>query len=214
MSRFNHYAKKLEELTLEAVKELKEAIDTEKKTAKALSEHPERHGFVDLEYQNEYLRRKLAHEEATAKLQKVSTTVPNELSKQLSELRSKLKSDADYYFAVDPSQLQPEVVSFLDSGMLNVNDYQKLMKAAVSDNNVSMIRMISNRANKAAENISDDRERATLKIIAAEAEKYTTDNYLTAFDGLISVSEKCMNNPRLADYWNTDLGIGQAIEGF
>jgi len=214
MSRFNYYARKLEELTMEAVKQLKEAEENEKRTSQDLSLYPERHGFVDVKYQVEHEKRKLAHKEAEMHLREVRNNIPFELSKQLKELRSQLKADADNYFAVDPSQLQPEVVSFLESGITNFNDYQKLMRTAISDSNVTMIRMIANSANKTADGISDPTDRMKLKAVAAEANKYTTDNYLTAFDGLVSVSERCMSNTRLADHWNTDLGIGNAIKEF
>lgn len=214
MSRFNHYAKKLEELTFEAAKKLKEAEAKEESTRQSLSAFPERHGFVDANYQLERNKRIVAHDEAVLNLRNVKETVPKELSRQLAEMRSKLKAEADDYFAVDPSQLQPEVVSFLKSDMLNLNDYNKLMKAAIADNNVTMIRIIADSANKSADNTTDNDTRLKLKAIATEADIYTSDNYLTAFDSLVSVSESCMNNIRLVDHWNTDLGINQVVEGF
>ena len=214
MSRFNHYAKKLEELTFEAAKKLKEAEAKEESTRQSLSAFPERNGFVDANYQLERSKRIVAHDEAVLNLRKVKETVPKELSRQLAEMRSKLKAEADDYFAVDPSQLQPEVVSFLKSDMLNLNDYNKLMKAAIADNNVTMIRIIADSANKSADNTTDNDTRLKLKAIATEADIYTSDNYLTAFDSLVSVSESCMNNIRLVDHWNTDLGINQVVEGF
>lgn len=214
MSRFNHYAKKLEELTFEAAKKLKEAEAKEESTRQSLSAFPERNGFVDANYQLERNKRIVAHDEAVLNLRNVKETVPKELSRQLAEMRSKLKAEADDYFAVDPSQLQPEVVSFLKSDMLNLNDYNKLMKAAIADNNVTMIRIIADSANKSADNTTDNDTRLKLKAIATEADIYTSDNYLTAFDSLVSVSESCMNNIRLVDHWNTDLGINQVVEGF
>lgn len=213
MSRFNKYAKELESITFDAVKKLKDAEEKERKTQEALDMHPERRGFVDASYDIEYQRRKLAHDEAKEELRNLRATVPEELRKATKEIRSRLKADADYYLAVDPKQLQPEVMSFLESGMLSVNDYSKLMKVAISDNNVTMIRMIADRAKKAAATGSD-RERLPLLSIADEASIYTTEAYLAAFDSISSVSETCMHNTRLADHWNTDLGINKVVEDF
>lgn len=214
MSKFNKYAKELESITFEAVKKLKEAEEKERQTKEALDRHPEKKGFVDLAYDIEYQRRKLAHDEATENLRIIRASVPNELSKATKEIRSRLKADADYYFAVDPKQLQPEVMSFLESGMLNVNDYTKLMKVAISDNNVTMIRMIADRAKKAADTVGNDRDRLSLLAISDEASLYTTESYLAAFDSIASVSETCMHNTRVADHWNTDLGINKVVEAF
>lgn len=214
MSRFNNYAMKLEELTKEAIKTLKEAEEKERKTQKALSEYPQRYGFVDASYQVEHDKRKVAHDEAVMNLDKVKSTIPYTLADQLSALRSQLKAEADYYFAVDPSQLQPEVVSFLESGITTLNDYHKLMRTAISDNNVTMIRLIANSANKKAEELHDATERSKLKMIASEANKYTTESYLTAFDSLVSVANRCMKNTHLADHWDTDLGMNNAVRMF
>ncbi len=213
MSRFNKYAKELESITFDAVKKLKDAEEKERKTQEALDMHPERRGFVDASYDIEYQRRKLAHDEAKEELRTLRATVPEELRRATADIRARLKADADYYLAVDPKQLQPEVMSFLESGMLSVNDYAKLMKVAISDNNVTMIRMIADRAKKAAATGSD-RERLPLLSIADEASIYTTEAYLAAFDSISSVSETCMHNTRLADHWNTDLGINKVVEDF
>lgn len=213
MSRFNKYAKELESITFDAVKKLKDAEEKERKTQEALDMHPERRGFVDASYDIEYQRRKLAHDEAKEELRTLRATVPEELRRATEDIRARLKADADYYLAVDPKQLQPEVMSFLESGMLSVNDYSKLMKVAISDNNVTMIRMIADRAKKAAATGSD-RERLPLLSIADEASIYTTEAYLAAFDSISSVSETCMHNTRLADHWNTDLGINKVVEDF
>ena len=213
MSRFNKYAKELESITFDAVKKLKDAEEKERKTQEALDMHPERRGFVDASYDIEYQRRKLAHDEAKEELRTLRATVPEELRRATKDIRARLKADADYYLAVDPKQLQPEVMSFLESGMLSVNDYSKLMKVAISDNNVTMIRMIADRAKKAAATGSD-RERIPLLSIADEASIYTTEAYLAAFDSISSVSETCMHNTRLADHWNTDLGINKVVEDF
>ncbi len=213
MSRFNKYAKELESITFDAVKKLKDAEEKERKTQEALDMHPERRGFVDASYDIEYQRRKLAHDEAKEELRTLRATVPEELRRATKDIRARLKADADYYLAVDPKQLQPEVMSFLESGMLSVNDYSKLMKVAISDNNVTMIRMIADRAKKAAATGSD-RERIPLLSIADEASIYTTEAYLAAFDSISSVSESCMHNTRLADHWNTDLGINKVVEDF
>lgn len=214
MSKFNKYAKELESITFEAVKKLKDAEEKERATQQALDLHPERRGFVDASYDIEYQRRKLAHDEAKEELRNLRATVPEELRKATADIRARLKADTDYYFAVDPKQLQPEVMSFLESGMLNVNDYSKLMKVAISDNNVTMIRMIADRAKKAADNTNNDRERLSLLAISEEASLYTTETYLAAFDSISSVSETCMHNTKIADHWNTDLGINKVVEAF
>ena len=214
MSRFNSYAKKLEELTFNTVNAIKDAEKKVKDAEARLKEYPERLGIVEASYQREHLKRKLNFDEAKEKYEKVKEDAPKAFRKEVSELRRKLSVELDDYFAVDTSKLQPEVVSFLNSGILNANDYAKLMNVAVSEGNVSMIRLIADRAEKCADSTKDARERATLKIIASKVNNYKPEAYLTAFDSIASVSDRCMNNTRLSDYWNTSLNVGQAVESF
>lgn len=214
MSRFNSYAKKLEELTFNTVNAIKDAEKKLKDAEEHLKEYPERFGMVDASYQREHLKRKIELSEAKEKFEKVKKDAPKAFNAEVSELRRKLKVELDDYFAIDASKLQPEVVSFLESGILNVNDYSKLMDVAVSEGNVSMIRLIADRAEKYANSIQDARERATLKVIASKVNNYKPEAYMTAFDGIASVSDRCLNNTRLIDYWNSELNIGKAVEAF
>lgn len=214
MSRFNSYAKKLETITFEAVKKIKDAEERYKKADASSKEYPERFGMIEASYQREYLKRQLELNDAKENLKKVKENTPKAFKAELSELRRRLQNEVNDYFAIDASKMQPEVVSFLNSGILKVNDYVKLMDVAVSEGNISMIRLIADRAEKYASSIDDVRERATLKAIASKVDNYKPETYMTAFDSIAYVSDRCLNNTRLIDYWNTDLSIGQAVEAF
>lgn len=214
MSRFNGYAKRLEVITFDAVNKIRDAEKKVKDAEERLKEYPERFGMVDASYQREHLKRKMDFDDAKADFEKVKEDAPKAFRREVSELRRKLSIELDDYFAVDASKLQPEVVSFLNSGILNANDYAKLMNVAVSEGNVSMIRLIADRAEKCADSTKDTRERANLKVIASKVNNYKPEAYMTAFDGIASVSDRCLNNTRLIDYWNSELNIGKAVEAF
>ena len=214
MSRFNSYARNVEKITFETVKKIRDAEERYKKAEEASKEYPERFGMVEASYQREYLKRKLELTEAKENLTKIKEEAPKVFKAEVKELRRRLQNEVNDFFAVDASKMQPEVVSFLNSGILTINDYAKLMDVAVSEGNVSMIRLIADRTNKYADTVEDLRERANLKVIASKVDNYKPETYMTAFDSIVSVSDRCLNNPRLIDYWNTDLSIGQAVEAF
>lgn len=213
MSRFNHYAKELESMTFEAVNKIKEA---EEKYNKALSDHeamPIRSGFVEADYSIESQKRKVALEEAEKHLKDIRESVPNQFMKDIKEMRSKLSDDVYRYFAVKPEDLSPETMSLLNSGYLNINDFDKLMKAAIDDNNVTMIRMIGEKASEIAKNTEEPTKRSILSAVAHKADNYTPETYLNAFDSFVSVSERCMNRTKLIDSWN-QIGMPEVVESF
>lgn len=213
MSRFNHYAKTLESMTFEAVNKIKEA---EEKYNKALSDHeamPIRSGFVDYDYSIESQKRDLALKEAEKHLKDIRESIPNQFMKDVTEMRSKLSDDLYRYFAVKPEDLSPETMSLLNSGYLNINDFDKLMKAAIDDNNVTMIRMIGEKAAEIAKTTEDNSKRSVLSAIAHKADVYTPESYLNAFDSFVSVSETCINRTKLLDSWDR-LGMPEVLESF
>lgn len=213
MSRFNNYAKKLEEMTFEAVNQIK---DAEEKYRKATDDHqamPIRSGFVEANYSIESQRRQLAYDEARQNLNVIRTDIPKRFELEAKELRKKLSDELYDYFAVKPDLLSPETMSLLNSGCLNVNDFDKLMKAAISDNNITMIRMIASKAADIAKDTDKTDTRVFLKTIASKADNYTPETYLNAFDSFISVSERCMKNTRLIDSWN-QIGMPEVVKSF
>ena len=213
MSRFNKYAQELKRLVTEKCIMLK-CAENKYNDAKAEAEkYPERHGFVDQKYQVEHLKRKLAFEEATQNLRRVKNTVATEFEADIRELRENLSKDATDYFAVDPSKLSPEIVSFLNSDILDVADYKKLMRVAEEDNNVSMIRMIADRASKAQKACNDVSKRQELGLIAHTVDKYKVETYMDAFDSMVSVANTCLKNTRVFDRWD-QLGMDSTIDNF
>ena len=202
MSRFNSYAKKLEEMTFEAVNQIK---DAEEKYRKATDDHqamPIRSGFVEANYSIESQRRQLAYDEARQNLNAIRKDIPNRFEREAKELRKKLSDELYDYFAVKPDLLSPETMSLL-----------KLMKAAISDNNITMIRMIASKAADIAKDTDKTDTRVFLKTIASKADNYTPETYLNAFDSFISVSERCMKNTRLIDSWN-QIGMPEVVKSF
>jgi hypothetical protein len=213
MSRFNSYAKELERLTREAAGKLKEAEAKEAAAAKRLKEYPAI-GGRDSRYNLERTKREIEYTEAKEEAKKLRETLPAELLKDLNVIRKNLQIAVDNYYAVDTSRLSPELLQLLNSDILNVKDISKLMRAAESEGNTTAIRLISDKAAKMSKEAKTTADKAALMSIADRVNNYTSDNYLTSFDSLVSVAERTMSNTRLLDYWDTTLGIDKVIESF
>lgn len=213
MSKFNHYAKDLERLTLEAVKKMNDADALATEARRRFEEMPEKIG-ASSDYVIERMHRQTAcieHEEAAKHAREI---IPRELKKDLLELRAHLSEDVENYFSVDPSQLSPELMAILNSDILNARDIQKLMKAAEADGNTTAIRLLAKKADDLADRATDTEKRMSYKVIAKRVDNYKPETFMTAFDSLISISDRVMNNRRLAEAWNGQLSMDKVIEAF
>ena len=216
MSKFNSYARKLDEQAKAAFKEYREAEAAYKAADKERSRYPQKAGWVTAEYaaksaraQADFLEARQAFETARRKFRDSDI--------QFTGMRKELEAAIADAYTTDPAHLDANTMELLKSGIMTSRDYDKLMRQAMADSNPTMVRMIGRYANNAAKARADeygmnDHEAQALRTTAYNSKSYTGDDRLEAFDTMVNVYHRCTKNPGLIDKW--DSLLGETIEAF
>ena len=175
----NNYCKELSALAEEAFAEIRN-IDDAVKDAKAardnIIQEMEKHGKTPV------LIGKLA--EANAKISEASnkrTSFRNgkklQYERRAKEIQEGYQKHLESTYTVDSSKVDTKTMSLLDSGILNVNDFEKLFNEAEASGNVTMMRIIGNKAYEAGKNMNNfDGVGTRLRTLKNRAKTYCYGN--------------------------------------
>ena len=206
MSKFNSYAKKLDEQARAAFKAYRDAEAAYKKAEQRAKEYPQRNGFVDANYaaksaraQADFLEAKQAYETARRTFRESDT--------QFNAMRRELAAAIDDAYSADPAQLDTATLELLKSGILTGSEYAKLLEQAKAASNPTMVRMIGRYAGEAAKARGEshgmnDREATALRMAEHNSRSYTGGDRLQAFDNMVELYHRCTNNPAMIDHWD------------
>ena len=150
MSKFNSYARKLDEIAKAAFEEYRKAEQAYKKAEERQREYPQR-GGVTPEYAAKAARAQADFIEAKAAYDNARRNFGAAEAKAIRELREGLETAVNDAYSVDPAKLDGNTLELLKSGILNASEYAKIMSAAQAADNPTMVRMISKYAKDAAD---------------------------------------------------------------
>ena len=216
MSKFNSYAKKLDEQARAAFKAYRDAEAAYKKAEQRAKEYPQRNGFVDAQYaaksaraQADFLEAKQAYDTARRAFR--------DSDRQFDGMRRELAAAIDDAYSADPAQLDTATLELLKSGILNAGEYTKLLEQAKAASNPTMVRMIGRYAGEAAKARGEshgmnDREAQALRVAEYNSRSYTGGDRLQAFDNMVELYHRCTNNPGMIDHW--DEFTAETVENF
>lgn len=216
MSKFNSYAKKLDEQARAAFKVYRDAEAAYKKAEQKAREYPQRNGMVNADYaaksaraQADFLEAKQAYETARRTFRESDT--------QFNAMRRELAAAIDDAYSADPAQLDTATLELLKSGILTGSEYAKLLEQAKAASNPTMVRMIGRYAGEAAKARGEshgmnDREATALRMAEYNSRSYTGGDRLQAFDNMVELYHRCTNNPAMIDHW--DEFTAETVENF
>ena len=216
MSKFNSYAKKLDEQARAAFKAYRDAEAAYKKAEQKAREYPQRNGMVNADYatksaraQADFLEAKQAYETARRTFRESDT--------QFNAMRRELAAAIDDAYSADPAQLDTATLELLKSGILTGSEYAKLLEQAKAASNATMVRMIGRYAGEAAKARGEshgmnDREATALRMAEYNSRSYTGGDRLQAFDNMVELYHRCTNNPAMIDHW--DEFTAETVENF
>ena len=216
MSKFNSYAKKLDEQARAAFKAYRDAEAAYKKAEQKAREYPQRNGMVNADYaaksaraQADFLEAKQAYETARRTFRESDT--------QFNAMRRELAAAIDDAYSADPAQLDTATLELLKSGILTGSEYAKLLEQAKAASNPTMVRMIGRYAGEAAKARGEshgmnDREATALRMAEYNSRSYTGGDRLQAFDNMVELYHRCTNNPAMIDHW--DEFTAETVEKF
>ncbi len=211
MSKFNSYARKVDELARKAFEEYEAAAAVLKKAEAAQSEFPQRMGrTMDAVKEAKRARAQADYLEAQEKMRQTKNNMDG-YNDTVAAVRRELAAAVDAAFVVDPAQVDSSAVELMKSGICGAADYERLLADAYKANNQTMIRLIASYAGKAAESlmesdgrISYDRraEFSRLNAVGQQGAGYTSRAKLQEFDVLADAFKRTMRNPAMIGSWD------------
>jgi len=216
MSIFNEYARKLDEMARISFEEYQGAEADYKKAEARAKEYPMRYGVVDAKYMTKSARAQADFLEAKEAYTKARNNFRGS-GVQFVELRNELVNAIRDEFRADPAAIDEKTIELLKSGILKGDEYIKLVEEAETANNPTMVRMIGKyAAEKANERIErygrSDTDARYMRMAEHKSRSFTGENRIEDFDNMISLYNRCVNNPTLISFWNE--WTGNAIENF
>ena len=204
MSKFNSYARKVNDIATAAFEEYRKTEQAYKKAEEQARKYPQRMG-VDAQYAAKSARAQADFLEAKEAYRKAKGVLESHKS-EIAALRKELVAELDDHYAADPAALDSATLELLKSGVLKANEYAKLMDKAQSDGNYTMARMIAKYAGDAAAERGNkygqnDEQARVLRGISYTANQNNGNETLQAFDLMGDVYNRAVNNPGMIDHW-------------
>lgn len=205
MSKFNSYARKVNDIATAAFEEYRKAEAGYKKAEAKAKEYPQRTG-ASPEYMAKAARAQADYLEAKAAYDTARRNFGAAEERAIKELRGELETAVNDAYSVDPAQLDTATLELLKSGILNASEYAKLMSAAQAAGNATMVRLVGKYAKDAADDMADrygqgDQKAKELRAVSYQSSAYTGSTYLANFDTVTDIFNRCTRNPGLIDKW-------------
>ncbi len=210
MSRFKQFAEQAQAVAKENMNEYKAAIERLKKAEQVKRDYPQRGGIVSADYaaksaraEADFLEAKEGVRAAKMKMEAGKT--------ELARIKKTLTADIEKAYAADPAQVDRNALELLKTGILTVEEYQRLYNDAAEAGNHTMCRVIGKYALEQAEG-KGSIEGSALRAVAYAARTMNGSEYLEAFHAIEDVYSRCTNNPAMIDHW--DMLLGETIDNF
>lgn len=216
MSKFNSYAKKVDEIAKAAFEEYRKADRAYKTAVEKAEQYPQRHGFVAAEYEAKAARARADLLDAQRALEEARRALAAHIS-DIAALRKELSAALDGQYVADPAALDGNTLELLKSGILKSSEYARLMNKAQSEGNHTMARLIAKYAGDAAAEMgsrygASDPTAMELRAISRAANQDNGNETLQAFDVMADLYNRTANNPLMIDHW--DELIGGLVKNF
>lgn len=214
MSKYNRFAKKLNEIASETFSEYqqsKNALTAAEERAKA---YPRRMG-ADPSYLAQSARAEADLVEARNAFEEVRRHLFGNKLREISTLRGELEKALADDFAADPKRVDMQTLELVRSGILTADEFSRLIDSAVADENFTMARLLSKSASDAAGRAEErgDRDGArAFRVASYKGQNANGKQYLERFDYLNNTFARCERNPALSTRWD-DL-TAEVVENF
>lgn len=206
MSKFNNYARKLDQMARETFAALVTAKEALTKAEAEKRAYPRSGGLVSGDYAIKSAKAETAYLEAE-KQYKAARENAAEKVDSLRRMRAELQREIDDNYSVNPAALDTNSMELLKSGIMKAGDYSRMYDAAKNADNITMLRMIGKYAKEAAEleiqnggKYSEDVR--ILHGVAHAAQQSGGGDTLAAFDYLTDAFTRCTRNTAMIPRWD------------
>ena len=202
MSKFNNYAKKLNEIANATFTEYRAKSDAVKSAESKYNAYPWRDG-ADPTYLAKSARAKADLAEANAQFEHCRRHLFEERQRDVAVIRAELVEALNKEYAADPSKVDMQTLELLRSGIMSADEYSLLIDSAIASGNYTMTRLLAKSAADMAEKTTGDADVSrSYRLVSHRGKGNDGNEYLRAFDFLIDTYNRCERNFALSTKWD------------
>lgn len=200
MSKFNNYAKRMNEIANGTFEEYRKAEAALKSAESRSKEYPRRNG-ADPSYLAKSARAEADLAEARNAFEQVRRNLFDDKRKEIAAVRAELEKALGDEYAADPSKVDMNTLALMNSGILTAAEYNRLIDASTAAGNHTMVRLLAQSAKDRADKVNDSDTAREYRLVAQKGKGANGREFLEAFDYMGDVFNRCERNFALAGKW-------------
>lgn len=200
MSRFNDYAKKLNEIANATFEEYRRAEAAVKSAESRCNAYPRRNG-ADPAYMARSARAEADLCEARNAFDQMRRHLFDDKRREIAAVREELEKAVFDAFAADPKAVDMNTLALMNSGILTAAEYNRLIDSANAAGNHTMVRLLAQSAKDRADKVNDSDTAREYRLVAQKGKGANGREFLEAFDYMGDVFNRCERNFALAGKW-------------
>ena len=201
MSKFNNYARKMNEIANATFAEYRKKSDAVKSAESKFNAYPWRDG-ADPTYLAKSARAKADLAEARAQFEHCRRHLFDEQRKDIAVIRAELVEALGNEYAADPSKVDMNTLALMNSGIMTADEYSRLIDSAIASGNFTMTRLLAKSAADMAEKVTDSDVARSYRLVSHKGKGMDGREYLQAFDFLTDTFNRCERNFALTGKWD------------
>ena len=201
MGKFYNYAQRMNEIAHATFAEYQEKSDAVKSAESKYRAYPRRSG-ADPSYMAKSARAEADLAEARAQFEHCRRHLFEERQRDVAVIRAELVEALNKEYAADPSKVDMQTLELLRSGIMSADEYGRLIDAAASSGNHTMVRLIAKSAADMAEKATDTDVARSYRLVSHRGKGNDSNEYLQAFDFLADTFNRCERNFALSGKWD------------
>ena len=201
MSKFNGYARKVNEIANAAFAEYREKEAAVKSAESRYNAYPRRNG-ADPAYMAKSARAEADLCEARNAFDQMRRHLFDDKRKEIAVVREELEKAVFDAFAADPKAVDMNTLALMNSGILTAAEYNRLIDASTAAGNHTMVRLLAQSAKDRADKVNDSDTAREYRLVAQKGKGANGREFLEAFDYMGDVFNRCERNFSLAGKWD------------
>ena len=201
MSRFNNYAKRMNEIANAAFAEYREKEAAVKSAESRYNAYPRRNG-ADPAYLAKSARAEADLCEARNAFDQMRRHLFDDKRREIAAVRAELEKAVFDAFAADPKSVDSNTLALMNSGILTAAEYNRLIDASTAAGNHTMVRLLAQSAKDRADKVNDSDTAREYRLVAQKGKGANGREFLEAFDYMGDVFNRCERNFSLAGKWD------------
>ena len=201
MSKFNSYARKVNEIANAAFAEYREKEAAVKSAESRYNAYPRRNG-ADPAYMAKSARAEADLAEARNAFDQMRRHLFDDKRREIGAVRVELEKAVFDAFAADPKAVDMNTLALMNSGILTAAEYNRLIDASTAAGNHTMVRLLAQSAKDRADKVNDSDTAREYRLVAQKGKGANGREFLEAFDYMGDVFNRCERNFSLAGKWD------------